>query len=121
MLPCLPALPKSVNPDAWLDTLQGQAFARRVGTDGCVTVDHEPYDVKQALAGQQVVLFVNAPERSFDVWLGSQGLKRIPIKGLHGAEMPLDQYIRLMQEQARSEERRLQLAHRSLRQLTLWA
>ncbi len=59
-------------------------------------------------------------ERAFDVWLGSEGVKRIPIKGLHGAEMPLDQYIRLMQEEARSQERRLQLAHRRLRQLTLW-
>lgn len=120
VLPRLPALPTSVNPDAWLDALQGQAFARRVGADGCVTVDHEPYYISQALAKQQVVLFVNAAERAFDVWLGSEGLKRIPIKGLQGAEMPLDQYIRLMQEQARSQERRLQLAHRRLRQLTLW-
>jgi len=42
------------------------------------------------------VLFVNAAERAFDVWLGSEGVKRIPIKGLQGAEMPLDQYITLM-------------------------
>ena len=96
VLPRLPALPHQVNPDAWLDTLQGQAFARRVGADGCVTVDHEPYYIRQALAGQQVVLFVNAAERAFDVWLGSEGVKRIPIKGLQGAEMPLDQYITLM-------------------------
>ena len=121
VLPRLPALPAPVNPDAWLDTLQGQAFARRVGADGCVTLDHEPYYISQALVKQQVVLFVNAAERVFDVWLGSEGVKGIPIKGLHGAEMPLDQYIRLMQEEARSEERRLQLAHRRLRQLTLWA
>jgi hypothetical protein len=86
-----------------------------------VTLDHEPYYISQALARQQVVLFVNAAERAFDVWLGSEGLKRIPIKGLQGAEMPLDQYITLMQEEARSQERRRQLAHRRLRQLTLWA
>ena len=54
-----------MNPDAWLDTLQGQAFARRVEASGCVTVDHEPYYIRQALAGQQVVLFVNEARAGF--------------------------------------------------------
>src|SRR5215472_14166132 len=79
LLPRLPALPTSVNPDAWLQAVDGQAFARRVGADGCVTVDHEPYYISQSLAKQQVVLFVNAAERSFDVWLGKEGVKRVPI------------------------------------------
>jgi len=121
LLPHLPALPTSVHPDAWLNALDGHAFARRVGADGCVSVDHEPYYISQAYAKQQVVLFVNAAQRSFDVWLGEAGVKRVPIKGLLGAEMPLEQYLRVMKEEARSQERRLQLAHRKLRQLSLWA
>ena len=93
-----------------------------MGADGCLSVDHEPYYIGQAYAKQQVVLFVNASERSFDVWLGKEGVKRVPIKGLHGTEpMPLEQYVRVMKEEARSEERRLQLAHPTLRQLSLWA
>ncbi len=109
-----------MDPDRWLESIDGQAFARRVGSDGCVTVDRDPYYVRRDLAGQQVVLFVNAPERAFDVWLGAQHLKRIPIKGLHGALMPLEQYIILMQEDARSEERRLHSTQRAMRQLALW-
>jgi hypothetical protein len=121
VLPTLPALPAKVDPDRWVDSLQGQAFARRIGADGSVTVDHDLYYLKQALAGQQVVLFVNAPERAFDVCLGPTFLKRLPIKGLHGAEMLLEHYLTLIQEEARSEERWLRYKHRSLRQLTLWA
>jgi hypothetical protein len=102
VLPTLSALPLRVDPDRWVDTLQGQAFARRIGTDGCVSVNHEPYYIKQALAGKSVVLCVNAHERAFDVYVGSTYLKRIPIKGVRGAEMPLEAYLTLMQEEARS-------------------
>ena len=71
-LPTLPALPEEVDPDAWLAHIQGQAFARRVQPNGSVEVDRRPYYVKQSLAGQQVVLVVNAPERIFEVLLGKE-------------------------------------------------
>jgi hypothetical protein len=47
-LPVLPAVPETVDPDRWLQTIHGQAFARRIGSDGCVEVDQEPYYIKQA-------------------------------------------------------------------------
>jgi hypothetical protein len=86
-LPALPPLPERINPDRWLDTIHGRAFARKVGTDGVVDVDDEHYYMQQALAGQQVVLFVNAPDRTFGVWLEGRVIKSLPIKGLIGREM----------------------------------
>jgi transposase InsO family protein len=121
ILPELPQLPETVDPDRWLESVHGQAFARQIGPDGCVTVDRRPYYVKRDLAGQSVVLFVNAPERAFEVYGGSAYLKRIPIKGLYGAEMPLESYIALMLEEARSQERRWRLSQRVLRQRSFWA
>jgi len=47
-LPPLPPVPHTVNPDRWLQSIHGQAFARRIGSDGCVEVDQEPYYIKQA-------------------------------------------------------------------------
>ncbi len=113
----LPPLPERINPDRWLDTIHGRAFARKVGTDGAVDVDDEHYYIQQALAGQQVVLFVNAPDRTFGVWLEGRVIKSLPIKGLVGREMAWQEYMALIKEQARSEERRLLDKQHRMRQL----
>jgi Mu transposase, C-terminal domain len=73
-------VPEQVNPDGWLETIHGRAFARKVGTDGVVDVDDEHYSIKQELAGHQVVLFVNAPDRTFEVWLEGRIIKSLPRK-----------------------------------------
>jgi hypothetical protein len=117
-LPALPPVPEQVNPDGWLETIHGRAFARKVGTDGVVDVDDEHYYIKQELAGHQVVLFVNAPDRTFEVWLEGRIIKSLPIKGLFGREMAWEEYVVLIKEQARSEERHLLDKQRRVRQLT---
>jgi hypothetical protein len=86
-LPALPPLPERVNPDHWLETVHGQACVRKVGAQGSVDVDDEHDYSSQAYAGQQVVLFVNAPEKVFGVWLKGRVIKSVPIKGLGGQEM----------------------------------
>jgi hypothetical protein len=48
--------------------VRGRAYARKVNKDGRVIVDDEYYYVKQSLAGQNVVLTVNAEEQVFEVW-----------------------------------------------------
>lgn len=103
--PHLPALPTSVDPDAWLNAIHGRTYARRIKSDGCVSVDGTNYYVKQALAGQQIILRVNAAEQCLEVLHEQILIKALPIKGLLGKHMPLDDYIALMQERARSEER----------------
>jgi hypothetical protein len=117
-LPALPPLPERINPDRWLDTIHGRAFARKVGTDGVVDVDDEHYYMQQALAGQQVVLFVNAPDRTFGVWLEGRVIKSLPIKGLIGREMAWQEYMALIKEQARSLERRELSKQHRMRQLS---
>lgn len=120
-LPTLPALPKQVDPDHWLVAVDGQAFARKIDAHGCVTVDLQTYYIKQQLSGQHVVVFVNAQSRTFDVYLGSQQIKQVPIKGLHVEIMPLERYVDLMRQEARSEARQLQLKRATPRQQCLWA
>jgi hypothetical protein len=121
VLPTLPPLPEQVDPDRWLEAIHSQAFARRVQPNGTVEVDRRPYYVKQTLAGQQVVLVVNAREAVFEVLLGAARLKSVPIKGLVGQPLPFDEYAARMREEARSEYRRWLQQHRGWRQGQLWA
>jgi hypothetical protein len=120
-LPTLPTLPGFVDPDAWLAHIHGQAYARRVQPNGIVAVDRRDYYITQALAGQQVALVVNAPERRFDVLLGKELVKSVAIKGLLGQPLPFDEYATRMCEEARSEYRRWLQQHRGWRQASLWA
>jgi hypothetical protein len=120
-LPTLPTLPEFVYPDAWLAHIHGQAYARRVQPKGTVAVDRRDYYIAQALAGQQVVLVVNAPEHRFDVLVGKEVVKSLAIKGLVGQALPFDEYAARMREEARSEYRRWLQQHRSWRQASLWA
>jgi hypothetical protein len=105
VLPTLPALPAVVDPDAWVQAIHGRTYARRVKSDGRVSVDGTNYYVKQALAGHLLTLRINATEHSLEVLQQDTIIKILPIKGLQGKPMPLDNYIALMEERARSEER----------------
>lgn len=119
VLPSLPALPASVDPDAWLGAIHERTDARRVKSDGCVNVDGASYYVKRALAGQQVSLRVNVTQRCFEVMHHDMLIKPLPIKGLYGQPMPLEDYITLLAERARSEERQrlLKLRRRQVQAL----
>jgi len=120
-LPLLPPLPDEVDPDRWLAQVHGQAFARTVQPNGAVVVDHRFYYIKQSLAGRQVVLLVQAPERVFDVLLEQERLKAVPIKGLVGQPLPFEEYAARLREEARSEYRRWVQAHRGWQQTRRWA
>jgi hypothetical protein len=119
--PTRPPRPAVVDPDRWLASLHGQAFARTVQPNGSVVVDHKSYYVKQTLAGRKVVLVVNAPEQRFEVFLGREVVKSVASKGLVGQLVPFEEYAARMLEEARSEYRRWLLQQRRLRQLSLWA
>lgn len=104
-LPELPPLPRTVQADRWLWRSHHRGFARLIGSDGCVTVPHETYSISTQMSGKLVSLVVDAPTASFEVIDGAQMLKRLPIKKVVRDELPLEQCITLMLEQARSEER----------------
>ncbi len=109
-----------VDPDGWLQAIDGQMFVRKVGRDGCVTVDLAPYYISQQVIGQYMALQVMAHERTFAVWHGSSLLKMVPIKHLYGQPMPREDYFALMVQEALAEERRLSVNQRHLHQLALW-
>lgn len=83
-------------------------------------MDRRGYYIKHTLAGQQVVLLVNAPERMFDVLLGRDHLKSVAIKGLVGQPLPFGAYVTRMREEARSEYRHWLQQHRGWWQASLW-
>ena len=120
-LPPRPPLPAIVDPDRWLTSIHGQAFARTVQPNGSVVVEHHHYYIKQSLAGRKVVLVVNAPEQCFEVLLGQEEVKAVAIKGLVGQPLPFEEYAARMLEEARSEYRRWLQQQRRLHQLSLWA
>src|SRR5215467_2176045 len=88
-LPELPPLPRTVQADRWLWRYHHRIFARLIGSDGCVAVNHETYYISTSLAGQKVALVVDAKTASFDVVLGASTLKRLPIKEVVRDELPL--------------------------------
>jgi hypothetical protein len=120
-LPTRPPLPQIVDPDCWLASIHGQAFARTVQPNGSVVVEHHHYYIKQTLAGRKVALIVNAKDARFDVLLGREVIKSVAIKGLVGQPMSFEDYALRMLEEARSEYRRWLQQQRRLRQLSLWA
>jgi hypothetical protein len=120
-LPPLPPIPEQVDPDCWLETIHGRAFARTVRSDGSVTVDDMRYYVKQELTGQVINLIVDAPDKVFDLFHGANRLKQLPIKGLSGNVLPFEQYVTLMRQEARSDRHRPQFTSHGLRQASLWA
>jgi hypothetical protein len=85
-----------------------------------VEVDRRSYHIKLALAGKQVVLVVNAPERRFDVLVGKEVVKSVAIKGLVGQVLAFEDYAARMREEAHSEYRRDWKPHRGWRQGRLW-
>lgn len=104
-LPALSPLPEDVQADRWLWRCHHRVFARLVGSDGCVSVHHQTYYLSTRLAGRKVALAVDAPTAAFDVFSGSEVLKRLSIKNVVRGKMPLERFIPLMLEQAQSEER----------------
>lgn len=104
-LPELPPVPDLVNPDRWLQVSDGLAVVRTVNRKGLVSIDLKEYSVGQALAGQRVALHLSATTRSWLVIAGSQVLKTIPLKGLYQAALPFEQFVQLMMQQARAEQR----------------
>jgi hypothetical protein len=115
VLPTRPALPANVDPDRWLTSLDGRWYPRLVKKDGRIQVDGTSYYIKADLAGHHVMLRLNAAARCFDVFGGQQFVKSVPIKGLCGQQMPLEDYIDLMRERARSEERQRLIRQRRAR------
>jgi hypothetical protein len=113
-VPPLPRLPARVDPDAWLKSYHRQIFRRKVGGNGSVAVDTQRYYIGKRYVRKRVALQVDATTGQFDVWLGKQHVKSLPVRHLYKGEMSFDDYVEYMIVAARSEEKRLQLKRRRM-------
>src|SRR5438128_10979708 len=95
-----------VDPDAWLAPLDQKVYLRHVGRDGCVDVDLATYYLGPHMAGWSVLFQVEAQSRQFAVWHQDQVVKLLPIKGLVGQEMALDDYLQYILQEALAAPRR---------------
>jgi len=120
-LPSLPHVPDVVDPDAWLPHVDGQHFMRKIRQNGSIVLDDVSYYVKQALAGQYIDVSLDASQQELVIWHQHQPIKRLAIKGLHKTRMPFEEFVTLMAQQARSEQRRLERARWQAQMGPVWA
>jgi hypothetical protein len=113
-LPALPNVPDWVDPDRWVWHIKGKRFVRKVRAGGSITIDKVPYYVSKILAGQYVVVWVDAAHRELVVLHQNKEFKRMPIKGLHDGLMSFEDYLPWIAEQARSEQQRLRYAKQTV-------
>lgn len=111
-LAALPAVPAWVDPDAWLQDMDGQAMVRRVDGHGKITIDCHAYFVGQRFAHQQVSASVSAATGQFLIFSQAALLKTCPIQGLQGRWLPFEKYVSLMEDQALAEARHWQAQSR---------
>ena len=105
-LPPRPALPALVDPDRWLERVDGRCYVRTVRANGTVTVENQGYYVGRRLAGHRVTLAVAAGERALVVRHRQAEVRRLPLKGLHGGVLPFAAYAELLRQEARARDRR---------------
>jgi hypothetical protein len=109
-VPSLPPVADVVDPDAWLPHVDGQHFIRKIRQNGSIVLDDVSYYVKQRLAGHYIDVSIDASQQELVIWHQQQPIKRLAIKGLYKMPMRFEQFVSVMAEQARSEQRRLQRA-----------
>ena len=114
-LATLPPLPQILDPDSWLDSLDGLHVERKVNAHGIVMVDLKSYSISSKLTGHRVTLQVDAKARCLQVFQQQHHLKSLPIKGLVGHLLTFDQFLTHMLQQARAQQRLRSLQERRLR------
>lgn len=115
-LPQLPAVPETVDPDAWLQAYHGRLYRRRVSTSGAVDVDKYTYHVGRQYAGAVIALRLEARQQVFQAIYSGKVVKSLQLKGLHHGVLTFQDYLKLMLLEARSiEQHLLQKARRNHR------
>jgi len=98
-----PLLPSMIDPDRWVEVLDGQRYVRKIHNNGTVSVDDRLYYIDQAWHGRYVSLRIDAAKRVFVVEYREQVLKEVPLKGLVGDVLPLEAYIEQMKAEAQTQ------------------
>jgi hypothetical protein len=114
-LPKLPPLPQIIDPDSWLDSLDGWHVERKVNAHGIVMVDLKSYYVSSKLVGHRVTLQLDARAHCLHIFQEQHHFKSLPIKGLVGHLLTFEQFLTHMLQQARAQARLRSLQERRLR------
>lgn len=115
-LPTRPALPEVVDPDRWLRAVQGERYARKVKRDGRVVLGEQYYYIQKALAGQRVVLEVEAEMGELVVWQREVPIKRLALKGLVNQPLEFEAFVEQLRQEAHTKWKQMQAALRARRQ-----
>jgi hypothetical protein len=100
-LPRLPELPDHVNPNDWLKVQHGRVFRRRIRSNGSIQVDKHVYYVDEKLAGHGVLVHLDAHQQCLHVSLEGKRLPKVlPLKGLHDGSLDLQDYLKVLREEA---------------------
>ena len=105
-------LPQSVNPDTWLKAASQRVYKRRVNQNGSIQIGRQSYYVSRTLAKQRILIRVLPDKKMLAFYLDHTLIKKKPLKGLHGEQMVLADYIDLMCREALAESRTLAVRHR---------
>lgn len=102
-LPTLPQLPQTLEPNHWLEVQQGRVFRRRIRSNGTIQVDKHTYYVDRKLAKCRVLVHLDGQKRCLRLSIdGKVHPKSLPLKDLHPDEMDLQDYLKVLQNEAMS-------------------
>jgi transposase InsO family protein len=104
-LPPRPAVPALIDPDRWVDALDGQRYVRKVQATTAVTLDSQRYYVSQALVGQQVTLVIDAATRMVVIEHAGKEVKRVPLQGTGQPPCSFAQFVEQLCAEARTGKR----------------
>jgi hypothetical protein len=107
-----------VDPDRWVEVLDGVAYARRVTQQGAIMLDGWTYYVGLAHAGRDVTAQIDAKARQIVVYQGTTVLKRAAIKGLVGAPLAFADFVAYLVKETTSPLRKTALFSASSLQRT---
>jgi hypothetical protein len=104
-----------VDPDGWLDQLDGLHLERKVDRHGMISMDLKRYYVSSKLVGRRVVLHLDAQQHCIQVLLEQQPITSLPLRGLVGHRLSFEQFLTHMLHQARAQTRLRSLQDRKYR------
>jgi hypothetical protein len=101
----LPALPATVDPDAWLAHTRGRVYRRHITSNDSLQLGRYHYYVGTEYSGQLVAVTLRPTVKILDIFLGQTVIKSLSIKGLYNQKLSLDDYLHHICQAAESEYR----------------
>lgn len=101
-LPARPRVPETIDPDRWVDVLDGKRFVRKVQADTSVQLDMQRYYTSRDLVGKYVNLRLEASSRTLVIEHDRQEIKRVSIRGTGSQRLPFDEFVEQLCDEART-------------------